>query len=86
MLVVVDKNLDEIIPSKYRKLRRVLKDLRMYDPDVCRCIEDDIWNEYDGTPDEDEASEFFIENYPKIFAQYGSKYIPADMCECEDED
>lgn len=86
MLVIVDKNLDEIIPSKYRKLRRVLKDLRMYDPDVYRCIEDDIWNEYNGTPDEDEASEYFIENYPHIFAQYSSNYIPAEMCEYEDED
>lgn len=85
MLIIVDKNLEDIIPSNRRKLRKVLKDLRENDPDIYHCIEDDIRNNFSCCPDEDEASDYFLENYPHIFAQYNSEYIPDELCAEEEE-
>lgn len=86
MLVIVDKNLDDIIPNKYRKLRKVVKNLRIFDNDIYRSIEDEIYEAHNNNPDEDEAADYFLENYKHILSKYSSCYIPAEFQEDDDEE
>lgn len=86
MLVLVDKSLDEIIPAKYRKLRKVFKNLRLFDNDVYRCFENEVYNAFSNNPEEDEVADYVLEEYKHIFSMFSSRYIPPEFQEDEDDE
>lgn len=86
MLVIVDKNLDDIVPSKYRKLRKVLKNLRIFDNNIYRSIENDINAAFYHDPNEGEIADFILENYKHVLSQYSSRYIPPEFQEDDDDE
>lgn len=89
--VCVQKNLWDLIPSKNRRMRRIVRQLYDLDRVAFERFENEVIDAFHYGPDEDEVSEYIVDNFKHLCSIASPRpslhIIPDDLIEDEsDED
>lgn len=74
--VATQKNLWELVPSEKKKMRQVVMDLYTNDRTAFERMENEVISVFHTRPDEDEVSDYIVNNFTYLCYVADSKVIP----------